>query len=54
MPLWGSATSVKPKVTQGGILWVPEAESDVFFIDLKKAERDYYPNHDVQGLRDQP
>ena len=39
----GSGTEVKPKVTQGGILWVPEAESDVFFVDLHKAERDYSP-----------
>ena len=39
----GSGTDVKPKTTQGGILWVPEAESDVFFIDLHKAERDYSP-----------
>ena len=34
---------VKPKVTQGGILWVPQAQSDVFFVDLHKAERDYSP-----------
>lgn len=33
----------KPKVTQGGILWVPQAQSDVFFVDLHKAERDYSP-----------
>ena len=33
----------KPKVTQGGILWVPQAKSDVFFVDLHKAERDYSP-----------
>jgi superfamily II DNA or RNA helicase/HKD family nuclease len=39
----GSGTDIKPKVTQGGILWVPEAGSDVFFIDLHKAERDYSP-----------
>lgn len=39
----GFGTGVKPKVTQGGILWVPQASSDVFFIDLKKAERDYSP-----------
>ena len=38
-----SATGVKPKVTQGGILWVPQAKSDVFFVDLHKAERDYSP-----------
>lgn len=39
----GSGSGVKPKVTQGGILWVPEARSDVFFVDLHKAERDYSP-----------
>ncbi len=39
----GSGAGVKPKVTQGGILWVEEAASDVFFIDLKKSERDYSP-----------
>ena len=30
-------------MTQGGILWVPQARSDVFFVDLHKAERDYSP-----------
>jgi superfamily II DNA or RNA helicase len=39
----GYARDVKPKVTQGGILWVPEARADVFFVDLRKAERDYSP-----------
>src|SRR5204862_6675799 len=39
----GFADGAKPKVTQGGILWVPQAQSDVFFIDLHKAERDYSP-----------
>ncbi len=39
----GSGSGVKPKVTQGGILWVQEAQSDVFFIDLHKSERDYSP-----------
>lgn len=39
----GFGEGVKPKVTQGGILWVPEARSDVFFVDLHKAERDYSP-----------
>lgn len=34
---------MEPKVTQGGILWVPQAQSDVFFVDLQKAERDYSP-----------
>jgi superfamily II DNA or RNA helicase/HKD family nuclease len=39
----GYATGAKPKVTQGGILWVPESRSDVFFVDLQKSERDYSP-----------
>jgi len=39
----GFGTGVKPKVTQGGILWVPGVQSDVFFVDLHKAERDYSP-----------
>lgn len=39
----GFGDGVKPKVTQGGVLWVPEAKSDVFFVDLHKAERDYSP-----------
>lgn len=39
----GFADGVRPKTTQGGILWVPQAGSDVFFIDLYKAERDYSP-----------
>lgn len=39
----GYADGVKPKTTQGGVLWVPQANSDVFFVDLHKAERDYSP-----------
>lgn len=39
----GFGSGVKPKVTQGGILWIPEVRSDVFFVDLQKAERDYSP-----------
>lgn len=39
----GRGSGVKPLVTQGGILWVPQARSDVFFVDLRKAERDYSP-----------
>jgi superfamily II DNA or RNA helicase/HKD family nuclease len=39
----GYGEGVKPKVTQGGILWVPQVNSDVFFIDLHKSERDYSP-----------
>jgi hypothetical protein len=40
----GSGEGVKPKITQGGVLWVPEAASDCFFVDLHKAERDYSPS----------
>lgn len=39
----GHAGGVKPKVTQGGVLWMPEIEADAFFVDLRKAERDYSP-----------
>ena len=39
----GFADGPKPKVTQGGILWVSQAQSDVLFVDLHKAERDYSP-----------
>jgi hypothetical protein len=39
----GFGDGVKPKVTQGGILWMPDARCDVFFVDLRKAERDYSP-----------
>jgi hypothetical protein len=39
----GFGEGVEPTVTQGGILWVPQAQSDVFFVDLQKAERDYSP-----------
>jgi superfamily II DNA or RNA helicase/HKD family nuclease len=39
----GFGEGVEPKVTQGGILWVPQSQSDVFFVDLHKAERDYSP-----------
>jgi hypothetical protein len=39
----GFGEGVKPKMTREGILWVPQAKSDVFFVDLRKAERDYSP-----------
>ena len=39
----GYAGGVKHKVTQGGVLWMPEIEADAFFVDLRKAERDYSP-----------
>lgn len=39
----GEGAGVKPKVTQGGILFAKNAGCDVFFIDLHKAERDYSP-----------
>jgi hypothetical protein len=40
----GAASGVKPKVTQGGILWLPSAQADALFVDLRKAERDYSPS----------
>jgi superfamily II DNA or RNA helicase/HKD family nuclease len=40
----GNGAGVKQKITQGGVLWAPEAQSDVFFVDLRKAERDYSPS----------
>jgi superfamily II DNA or RNA helicase/HKD family nuclease len=40
----GNGEGVKQKITQGGVLWAPEAQSDVFFVDLRKAERDYSPS----------
>ena len=39
----GMRNGVKPMVPQAGLVWVPQAESDVFFVDLQKAERDYSP-----------
>lgn len=51
----GFGQGVKPKVTQGGVLWVPESQSDVFFVDLHKSERDYSPTtmyHDYAISRD--
>jgi len=39
----GMRDGVKPMVPQAGLVWVPQAESDVFFVDLQKAERDYSP-----------
>ena len=33
----------KPKTTQGGVLWAPQAQSDVFFVDLQKTEKGYSP-----------
>jgi hypothetical protein len=39
----GFGGGVKPKTTQGGVLWVPQSDSDVFFVDLHKSERDYSP-----------
>lgn len=39
----GTGEGVKPKVTQGGILWVPGEECDIFFVDLHKSEKDYSP-----------
>jgi len=39
----GAGEGVRPKVTQGGILWAEEANADVFFVDLHKSEKDYSP-----------
>jgi superfamily II DNA or RNA helicase len=39
----GFRPGVKPMITQGGVLWVPTANSDAFFVDLRKSERDYSP-----------
>ncbi|HEX3512046.1 MAG TPA: DUF3427 domain-containing protein [Solirubrobacteraceae bacterium] len=39
----GHAAGVKHKVVQGGVLWMPEIQADAFFVDLRKAERDYSP-----------
>jgi len=39
----GHDEGVKPKATREGVLWVPSAKADVFFVDLHKAERDYSP-----------
>jgi superfamily II DNA or RNA helicase/HKD family nuclease len=39
----GFETGVKPKVPQAGLVWIPQANSDAFFVDLQKAERDYSP-----------
>ncbi len=39
----GHTNEDRPKPTREGILWVSQANSDVFFVDLHKAERDYSP-----------
>ncbi len=39
----GHSDGVKPKPSREGILWVPDARCDAFFVDLHKAERDYSP-----------
>ncbi len=39
----GYGSGVKPKGPREGVLPVPEANSDVFFVTLYKAERDYSP-----------
>ena len=39
----GHKLGVKPPATREGVLWVGESQSDVFFVDLHKAERDYSP-----------
>ena len=39
----GHKLGVAPPTTREGILWVEGCKSDVFFVDLHKAERDYSP-----------
>ncbi|UGS38492.1 hypothetical protein DSM104329_04921 [Capillimicrobium parvum] len=39
----GHGDGVTPPSTREGVLWVASAASDVFFVDLHKAERDYSP-----------
>ena len=39
----GLRGGIKPMTPQAGLIWVPQSESDVFFVDLQKAERDYSP-----------
>ncbi len=39
----GYRLGIKPPATREGILWVEDAQCDVFFVDLHKAERDYSP-----------
>ncbi len=39
----GMRDGLRPMVPQAGLVWVPQAASDVFFVDLQKAERDYSP-----------
>jgi hypothetical protein len=39
----GLADHSPPPSTREGILWAEPAQSDVFFVDLHKAERDYSP-----------
>jgi hypothetical protein len=39
----GYKLGVRPPATREGILWVQQSQSDVFFVDLHKAERDYSP-----------
>lgn len=51
----GVGEGIKPKVTQGGILWAAGEECDVFFVDLHKSEKDYSPTtmyHDYAISRD--
>lgn len=31
-------------INREGVMWAPEAQSDVLFVDLRKAERDYSPS----------
>lgn len=39
----GHGAGATPPSTREGILWAEAARSDIFFVDLRKAERDYSP-----------
>jgi hypothetical protein len=39
----GGGSDVKPPPTREGVLWIEAAASDVFFVDLRKTERQYSP-----------
>lgn len=43
MAALGYSSGVDPHSPQGGVFWVERAASDVFFVDLRKSERDYSP-----------
>src|ERR1700726_544059 len=50
----GAASGVKPKITQGGILWLPSARADALFVDLRQGRVRLLAIDDVSRLCDQP